>query len=163
MRQLTALLLVRALDTAVCVPQNISDTALPSHTPQWGTWSFGCPTTPRVCFTKLLCHLFAGTTFLVSPYLMHRDEGAWHHPLSFDPGRWEKLRPSKPLGCLDLMQGLGPNGSYLPFGAPPCLCTACLAFACGVLGTVQLVSLAMWCHRHCNVSSGPCTACRVGF
>ncbi|KAK9793752.1 hypothetical protein WJX73_010742 [Symbiochloris irregularis] len=64
-----------------------------------------------------------GTTFLISPYLMHRDRGAWgSDAAAFDPDRWRTVRPNKPLGCLDLMQGLGHNGSYLPFGAGPRNC-----------------------------------------
>lgn len=61
--------------------------------------------------------LCAGTTFLISPYLMHRDKSAWGTTaLDFDPDRWRTVRADKPLGCLDLMQGLGHNGSFLPFG-----------------------------------------------
>lgn len=48
---------------------------------------------------------------------MHRDASLWHRPLTFDPDRWRDIKPDKPLGSLDLLQGLGHNGSYLPFGA----------------------------------------------
>ena len=35
-----------------------------------------------------LCASVAGTTILVSPYVMHRDADAWHDPLDFNPDRW---------------------------------------------------------------------------
>eukprot|EP00198_Chlamydomonas_reinhardtii_P000787 XP_001690122.1 cytochrome P450 [Chlamydomonas reinhardtii] len=54
----------------------------------------------------------AGTTVLVSPYVMHRDPEVWEEPEVFRPERWQELQRSN----------LGPNGAYLPFGGGPRNC-----------------------------------------
>lgn len=64
----------------------------------------------------------AGSTVLVSPYLMHRDPQAWHNPEAFDISRWEGLGGASSAGFMATLTGMGPNGSYLPFGAGPRNC-----------------------------------------
>lgn len=63
----------------------------------------------------------AGTTLLVSPYLMHRDPRKWERAQEFRPQRWmTHLNASgQPHAYMSLLSSLGPNGSYLPFGAGP--------------------------------------------
>lgn len=51
----------------------------------------------------------AGATFLVSPWLMHRDPRFWDEPLAFRPERWEG-------------RGERPRYAYFPFGAGPRVC-----------------------------------------
>ena len=96
--------------------------------------------------------LLSGMTVLVSPYLMHRDPAAWQQPLQFHPQRWAQWQeaadarasedasagaaasvlpgpgaspdaePGKRAKKRGLLSGMGPNGSYLPFGAGPRHC-----------------------------------------
>ncbi|MCB1139644.1 MAG: cytochrome P450 [Leptospiraceae bacterium] len=57
-------------------------------------------------------HTFkTGTTFLLSPYVTHRDSRFWDAPNDFRPGRW--LEP-------DLLQH--PRFRYFPFGGGPRIC-----------------------------------------
>ncbi|MCB1169067.1 MAG: cytochrome P450 [Leptospiraceae bacterium] len=57
-------------------------------------------------------HTFApGTTFLLSPYVTHRDPRFWDSPLQFQPDRW--LDP-------DLLKH--PRFRYFPFGGGPRIC-----------------------------------------
>jgi cytochrome P450 len=71
----------------------------------------------------------AGTTVLISPYVMHRDARRWSHALEFRPERWldgdgsatpivtqSSAREGKPL-YTSALAGMGPNGAYIPFGA----------------------------------------------
>ena len=52
-----------------------------------------------------------GTTFLISPFILHRDERFWENARSFEPSRWENgFQPIKNL--------------YLPFGAGARTCIA---------------------------------------
>lgn len=53
----------------------------------------------------------AGTTVLMSPYLMHRNAAYFEQPESFWPERWQ-LHPRTSL----------PKQSYFPFGAGPRVC-----------------------------------------
>ena len=53
----------------------------------------------------------------MSPYLLHRSPSAWQDAEAFRPERWQLLRPRKPLGSMALLQGMGPNGCFVPFGA----------------------------------------------
>jgi len=70
--------------------------------------------------TVTLTIVAAGTTVLVSPYLLHRDEGAWSQPQEYLPQRWlPHLSGGKPGAYMGLFSGLGPNKAYLPFGAGP--------------------------------------------
>ena len=62
----------------------------------------------------------AGTTLLVSPYLLHRSEAQWGADAAqFRPDRWldagGAVRP-------DALRGMGANGAYVPFGAGPRNC-----------------------------------------
>lgn len=52
-----------------------------------------------------------GTTILISPFVLHRDERFWESARSFEPSRWEnEFQPAK--------------GVYLPFGAGARTCIA---------------------------------------
>jgi len=61
---------------------------------------------------------------LISPYLMHRDAKVWGADVdSFKPERWEAWQSKEGYGgFMTLLSGLGPNGSYLPFGGGPRNC-----------------------------------------
>lgn len=79
----------------------------------------------------------AGTTILISPYVMHRDPEIWGSDSKiFRPERWlepdlngpagvnsqeESKKKSKSLSMVAL-SGMGPNGAYLPFGAGQRVC-----------------------------------------
>ena len=53
----------------------------------------------------------AGTTILMSPFVMHRDERFWENARSFEPSRWENdFQPAR--------------NAYLPFGAGARTCIA---------------------------------------
>ena len=53
----------------------------------------------------------AGMTFLISPFVLHRDERFWEQARSFEPSRWQN--------------GFEPvRGAYLPFGAGARTCIA---------------------------------------
>ncbi|EIE20236.1 cytochrome P450 [Coccomyxa subellipsoidea C-169] len=66
---------------------------------------------PKVC---------AGTTLLVSPWVMHRDPQHWPQPETFQPERWLDLLAAKP--AMAELSNMGSNGVYLPFGAGPRNC-----------------------------------------
>lgn len=66
-------------------------------------------------------HACAGTTVLVSPYLLHRDAARWQAPAAFRPERWAGVL-SQRGGAAAALSGLGPNGAYVPFGAGPRNC-----------------------------------------
>lgn len=53
----------------------------------------------------------AGTTVLISPWLLHRHEKLWERPGVFDPGR---MAPEQAAGR--------PRYAYIPFGAGPRMC-----------------------------------------
>lgn len=65
-----------------------------------------------------------GTTILLSPYLMQRDESYWgRDPDSFDPMRWREWQLAPDYkGAMSFMSNLGPNQAYVPFGAGPRNC-----------------------------------------
>ena len=64
--------------------------------------------------------LHAGTTVLVSPWVLHRDSSRWQEPEAFKPERWIPLLETK--SYMSEMSGLGSNGAYVPFGAGPRNC-----------------------------------------
>ena len=64
--------------------------------------------------------LHAGTTVLVSPWVLHRDSSVWQEPEAFKPERWMPLLETK--SYMSEMSGLGSNGAYVPFGAGPRNC-----------------------------------------
>ena len=63
----------------------------------------------------------AGTTVLVSPYLLHRDPARWRAAAAFRPERWADALAQRG-GAAAALSGLGPNGAYVPFGAGPRNC-----------------------------------------
>ncbi len=64
--------------------------------------------------------LDAGTTVLVSPWVLHRDRSRWQDPEAFKPERWLPLLETK--SYMGELSGLGSNGAYVPFGAGPRNC-----------------------------------------
>ncbi len=64
--------------------------------------------------------LDAGTTVLVSPWVLHRDRNRWQDPEAFQPERWLPLLETK--SYMSELSGLGSNGAYVPFGAGPRNC-----------------------------------------
>ena len=84
--------------------------------------------------TELHGHaLPAGTTILISPYIMHRDSKIWGSDAEiFNPERWvdpnlipgitEQLESKKKSLGMMAISGMGPNGAYLPFGAGQRVC-----------------------------------------
>ncbi|KAK9830754.1 hypothetical protein WJX74_005464 [Apatococcus lobatus] len=67
------------------------------------------------------CRLPAGTTILVSPYILHRLPGRWRDAAAFQPDRWHhQLQESS--GAMGLLPKLAATGAYLPFGAGPRSC-----------------------------------------
>lgn len=67
----------------------------------------------------------AGTTVLVSPYVMQRDPRWWGPDAGiFRPDRWMTPDDAQsgggsapPLSAAQALSGMGPNGAYIPFGA----------------------------------------------
>lgn len=54
---------------------------------------------------------------------MHRDPSVWSDAEEFLPERWQQYQSKAGYqGSMSLMNGLGPNGNYLPFGAGPRNC-----------------------------------------
>jgi cytochrome P450 len=70
----------------------------------------------------------AGATVLISPYLTHRLDGFWEHPLVFDPERFAADRPERRHRFL-----------YFPFGGGPHQCLGSHFFT----AEAQLVMAAM--------------------
>jgi cytochrome P450 len=71
----------------------------------------------------------AGTTVIVSPYVVHRDARFWSRPEQFEPQRF-----------LDGPAATGASPAYLPFGAGPRLCIGrdlALMEACLVLARIS--------------------------
>ena len=66
-----------------------------------------------------LC-LAAGTTVLVSPWILHRDSSRWQEPEAFKPERWLPLLETR--SYMSELSSLGSNGAYVPFGAGPRNC-----------------------------------------
>jgi cytochrome P450 len=69
-------------------------------------------------------HLPAGTTIIVSPYVLHHHPDLYEHPDRFDPGRW----------LPEAAQAI-PRHAYIPFGAGACKCIG---------DTFALVDAAAW-------------------
>jgi cytochrome P450 len=63
--------------------------------------------------------LQAGTTILISPYVIHRDPAYWVQPDTFCPERFLTEDGEVVPGALS---GMGPNGAYVPFGGGPRVC-----------------------------------------
>jgi cytochrome P450 len=64
--------------------------------------------------------LAAGTTVLVSPWILHRDSSRWQEPEAFKPERWLPLLETR--SYMSELSSLGSNGAYVPFGAGPRNC-----------------------------------------
>ncbi len=62
----------------------------------------------------------AGTTVLVSPWILHRDSSRWPEPAAFKPERWLPLLETR--AYMNEMSSLGSSGAYVPFGAGPRNC-----------------------------------------
>lgn len=75
--------------------------------------------------------IHAGSTVLVSPYVLHRHPGFWPTPEEFDPDRFTEDRISGQTRC-----------AYIPFGVGP---HACIGQAMAQL--VARITLAMVCRR----------------
>lgn len=56
---------------------------------------------------------------LISPYVIHRDGQYWDRPHDFDPDRFLTEEGTVQAKALN---GMGPNGAYIPFGAGPRKC-----------------------------------------
>ena len=81
---------------------------------------------PVLDIDVLLLLLLAGTTVLVSPYIMHHDPQSWQRPEDFHPGRWTEELGAEASGDQGLarlaLAEMGPNGCFVPFGAGPRNC-----------------------------------------
>lgn len=68
----------------------------------------------------------AGTTVLVSPYLIHRSTKSWNDRIEFKPERWLEIMPGameqQSSLAMSALSGMGPNGAFIPFGAGPRNC-----------------------------------------
>ncbi|WP_019587687.1 cytochrome P450 [Deinococcus apachensis] len=76
--------------------------------------------------------LKAGTSVMVSPWLMHREGQVFGDPLAFRPERWE-----------DGFERQLPRGAYLPFGGGPRICIG-NAFASMEAALVLATLLQEW-------------------
>jgi cytochrome P450 len=76
---------------------------------------------------------YAGTTVLVSPWVMHRNAQQWPQPEAFLPERWLPLLQGRP--AMAELSGMGSSGTYLPFGAGPrnCIGTGATSVLCRYL------------------------------
>lgn len=104
--------------------------------------------------TRLGRHLIpAGTTLLVSQYLLHRDPGVFPEPNRFDPDRWAAgSRPDAASATA--------RRAYLPFGGGP---TKCLgeqfASAEAILALASI--LARWTPQLCDARAAEKPDCRL--
>ncbi|KAG1680799.1 hypothetical protein FOA52_008132 [Chlamydomonas sp. UWO 241] len=67
----------------------------------------------------------AGTTVLISPYILHRDPAHWDDPDTFSPERWARHQAAPGYqGFMTVMSNVGEavGGAYVPFGAGPRNC-----------------------------------------
>lgn len=85
----------------------------------------------------------AGTSALLSPYLLHRDVRLWQDPLSFDPSRWDGALRDAGGNAVRICSGMGPAGNYIPFGAGPRNC-----IGTGFALLEGILVLAMILQRH---------------
>lgn len=76
-------------------------------------------------------HIFAGTTVIVSPWVLHRHRKLWDSPDHFDPSRFMPEQRERI-----------PRFAYLPFGAGPRVCIGA-SFAMQQL-TIMLATIARW-------------------
>jgi len=74
----------------------------------------------------------AGTTVLISPYVIHRDAAFWQAPDAFDPSRFLDQDGAVVASALS---GMGPNGAYVPFGGGP---RKCIGTMFAMMETVRL-------------------------
>jgi hypothetical protein len=125
------------------------------------------------CAACRLVKYGAGTTVLVSPWVMHRDPQHWSQPEAFLPERWLDQLAAKP--AMAELSNMGTNGAYLPFGAGPrnCIGTGSLPSMCSmrhcmpcmqvfllilarVLGRCAIFDLSLLPARFCNDGGSGC-------
>lgn len=93
----------------------------------------------------------AGTTVLVSPYLLHRDPRYWGPDAEdFRPERWLE---GDPPAARDALKGMGTHGAYVPFGAGPRICIG-VGFAL-MEGILVLASIAQRCELRLPAGAPP--------
>ncbi|MCC4264605.1 cytochrome P450 [Oceanimonas baumannii] len=84
-------------------------------------------------------HMKAGSSVMISPWLIHRHQDYWHNPHQFDPYRFTSKQLKTPL-----------SKSYLPFGAGPRVCIGA-AFA---QQESSLILASILQHYHISMPQG---------
>ena len=124
--------------------------------------------TVTYCHDTYLCHIaaHAGTTILVSPFVMHRDASRWERAHDFDPERWlTSVGSATPDGqslSRQALAGMGHKNSYVPFGAGPrnCIGTGGCTIG-GSAGPASFPVMSSTCSEDtaCAIRRSSCTPC----
>lgn len=88
----------------------------------------------------------AGTTVVVPPWTLHRDDRCWTDPEAFDPGRWLDQDGRRADAPDDR-----PAGAYLPYGAGPRHCMGVRL----ARQTLRLVVATVCQRRTLRAAAGP--------